>query len=45
LVKPETIRQQTAAFIRWRKANGYAVAPRKRPFWGKKAWRRKTQKP
>ncbi len=26
------------AFIRWRKANGYPVAKRKRVFWGRKAW-------
>jgi hypothetical protein len=28
-------------FIRWRKGRGYEVAPFKRQFWGKKAW--KTQ--
>jgi hypothetical protein len=27
------------AFIRWRKANGYKVAPFRRQFWGKKAWK------
>jgi hypothetical protein len=28
------------AFIRWRIALGYKVAPFKRQFWGKKAWQR-----
>jgi hypothetical protein len=31
------------AFIRWRKANGYAVKSRSREFWGKKAWRQPNQ--
>jgi hypothetical protein len=40
LAEPRTIKQRTAAFIRWRKARGYPVVPFKRVFWGKKAWRR-----
>lgn len=31
------------AFIRWRKAKGFLVAKRKRQFWGKKAWHRKSR--
>ncbi len=29
------------AFIRWRKSRGYEVAPFKRQFWGRHAWKRK----
>jgi hypothetical protein len=43
LVKPKTLKQKAAAFMRWRKAKGYPVAKRKRVFWGKKAWRRKQK--
>jgi hypothetical protein len=32
------------AFMRWRKRNGFAVAKRKRVFWGRHAWHKK-QKP
>jgi hypothetical protein len=39
LVEPVTLKQKALAFIRWRKANGYEVAPFKRQFWGKKAWK------
>jgi hypothetical protein len=42
-VHAKTFKQKVAAFIRWRKARGYEVAPFKRQFWGKKAWRKKPR--
>lgn len=36
-----TFKQEVAAFIRWRKANGYEVTPYQRPPWRKWwAWRK-----
>lgn len=45
LSKPKTFGQKVAAFIRWRKRQGYKVTPFKRRFCGKKAWHKKATSP
>jgi hypothetical protein len=31
------------AFIRWRRSRGYKVAPFKRQFWGRHAWKKRDK--